>query len=303
MTEREGRSAIGESDADERFDSIPWDALVLDDAKRRRRVAGLVGLSLVIVGGVAGALGLLRAEPASNSIDAGRTARPSVPSDPEPAPPSSAAGVAERDLVAGGDSLTDSAGAYAAWFVADYFTLDGSAITREAVLSRLPEGISIPEADGTARSFVETALPIHVTPIEGGHRVVVVVRALAALDGENYERQPVKAVEVTVATSPDGFSISDLPTPVPLPASTPGRLVVEEQEPPDEILEAARRQASQWGEPTGTIVSAGRVDGSVAGRDGGGWRVVVEVIDPGGMRWPAAMWIGDTGQPTSAGSG
>ncbi len=282
------------SAADERFDSIPWDALVVDDRQRRRRVGALIVAAVVVLGAAVGLTRLVvnadqpSGEGVGNAPAASSPGSPVTSSEVIDTPP-----FTESDLLAG-DDPADRAAAMAAWFVSDYFTLDGSDITRQMVEDRLPPGVVLPEPDGTERSFVETAIPIEAEALaDGRYRIVLVVRTLAAADGERYVRQPARAVEVVVSVSSSGFSVLDLPAPMALPTAEPAPLDVDEADPPAGVLDAARARAEAWGRPSETVLSAGTV--------GSMWRIVLEVVDPADMRWPVAVWVTADGEVTTAG--
>ena len=283
MRESEGREID-----DERFESIPWDALVTDDAERRRRLVGLIALAVAAAGAAFLVVRMLSAD-AGEPIAAVAT---TASTQPESSVGSAPTTMSEQTLIA--DASADVAAAYAAWFASDFFTLDGSDITRSAVQNRLPDDISLPTAPERERSFVESAVPVSVHPAgEGTYDVVVVVRSLAADDGENYSRQPAKAVRLSVRLEEAGFSVADLPSPAPLPNADPGSLDVPESAPPPDVLDAARQRAASWGTVDEAVVAAGTIDGV--------WRVVLEVVDDGGMRWPVAVWVDESGAIVPAG--
>ena len=276
------RESEGHDSDEEGFESIPWDALVTDDAERRRRIVALIALAV----GVAGVAYLGVAMLSGDAADPVVAAATSTSAQPMTSLTDAPTTVSEQTLIA--DDRADVAAAYAAWFASDFFTLDGSDITRSAVRSRLPEGVSLPTVPDRARSFVESAVPVSVQPsADGGYDVVVVVRSLAAEDGESYSRQSAKAVRLRVELGDAGFSVADLPSPVPLPDAEPGVLEVAESSPPSGVIDAARDRAAAWGSVDEAVVSAGSIDGV--------WRIVLDVVDDGGMRWPVAVWVDESG--------
>ena len=99
--------------------------------------------------------------------------------------------ISEAELV---PASADPAVAVATWFVADYFTLDGSGLTRGSLERLLSDHVELPEADPAARSFVESVVPLSAEELDGGSvRVVALVRTLAASNGADYRRQPARA--------------------------------------------------------------------------------------------------------------
>jgi hypothetical protein len=272
---------------DERFESIPWDALVSDDGDRRRRWVTLGAAALVtaaVAAAVARAVGGAPAPPVTTLAAA---APPPSTAITTPAPRS------EAELSAAASSAEVSG--YAAVFVADFFTADGTDLPMSSVAGQLPDSAPLPEAPDGSRSFVESAVPVAVEALgDGRHRVTVVVRSLGAAAGEEYVRRPAFAVDVVVDAGPGGPTIVDLPTPAPLPETTQApAIAMTDDAPPPEILAAARERAGLWGE-------AGR-EPIVAGRVGDRWRVVVVVSDGAGGSWPVAVWLDDTGGIVPAG--
>ena len=282
---------------DEQYESIPWDALVTDDTRRRTR--GLYLLAAVLV------IGSLTAAIARNLPGAAPTAVTDVttvttvttePTDATVVSDGIAPLFTEAALTPDvtDRSVTDSAAAIAAWFVADYFTLDGSSLTRDSLEQLLADHVDLPEADPAARSFVESVVPLAVEELnEGRVRVVALVRSLAASDGEDYRRQPARAVEVMVMVSPDGFAVLDLPRPVPLPAAAPLHVELEPGDAPAAVIDAAFDAARLWGSPDPEPLSVGT--------SGENWRVVVNVADSAGISWPVAGWFDADGNPVAAG--
>ncbi len=274
---------------DERYESIPWDALVTDDAKRRRRWVVLASMALVAL-----AVGVVIGRNvwwASNDPTSTSTADSVTTVASSTTPTSTTAAPAEP--AAASPAEETAAMSYASWFVADYFTVDGSDVTRQSVMDRLPPGVDLPEAPATARSFVESVFPMSVEKMaEGRYRVLTVVRALAAADGSSYRRQPARVVAVTVDVGPDGAAIVDLPRPATLPEGVAASFDLEHAEPPEVVVEAAREEAELWGTP---------VDPAVASQVGDVWRVVYLVEDAEGLVWPVAGWFDDTGAAVTAG--
>lgn len=271
---------------DERYESIPWDALVTDDAKRRRRWVMLASMALVAlaVGVVIGRnVWWASNEPTSTS----------APGPVETIAPSTPSTVPDVEAPQALSTEETAAMSYAAWFVADYFTVDGSDVTRQSVLDRLPPGVDLPEPPDTARSFVESVFPMSVEQVaQGRYRVLAVVRALAASDGSSYRRQPARAVAVMVDVGQEGAAIVDLPRPAPLPEGVAAGFDLEQAEPPQVVVDAARTEAELWGTPVGAPISS---------LVGDAWRVVHLVEDTEGLVWPVAGWFDESGVAVAAG--
>jgi hypothetical protein len=198
----------------------------------------------------------------------------------------------EADLMAFPSTPAERAAvARAEWFVTDYFTADleptGSADLRAA----LPAGAQIPEMpQDTAGglSYVEWARAFRVEEVAPGRfRVGVVFRSLGAPPDRGFYRLPVRAVEVSVEVADDGGStVTDLPTPVPLPAGPePAPWPDETADPPAWVAEQALAAVAGWGEEP-------RVVGAQA--DEAGWRVVLSLADEVGNRWPVAVRVEGT---------
>jgi hypothetical protein len=189
------------------------------------------------------------------------------------------------------ERLAATAAVYAEWFVADYFTIDGTEVSAGEVVRSLPEGSPIPD-QGASRSFVESAKAFEVEQLTGDRfRVLVVVRYLTASDGSAYQRMPARAVDLVVAVNGEGASIIDLPSPTALPervATTPW--TGSGGDVPEEIIEAALVRSGG----SGKVVEASAI--------GALWRVVILVEDSGGALWPMSVWLDARGEPAPAGS-
>jgi hypothetical protein len=268
---------------DEHYESIPWDALVTDDARRRRRWLYLVA-GVIVALAVGGAVGRSLAPVAS-------TAPTSGPEDPGRVTSTAATDVPQSTSVGERDQrAVRTAESYASWFVADYFTIDGSDVTRQAVIDRLPPDVVIPEIDDSARSFVESVFPVSVDDLGGGRfEVVAVVRSLAAADGTTYSRQPARAVAIVVLVGADTVGIVDLPRPVALETVKGRAIGGEKGEAPDPVLAAASEEAATWGNPVGVpaVLAVGER-----------WRVSQLVVDDEGLSWAIASWFESDGTPS-----
>jgi hypothetical protein len=268
---------------DELYESIPWDALVADDAQRRRRWLYLAAAAIVI-GALSAAIGRSVPAPEEPMPVATTTTVQTL----EQAPPSTAP-LVEADLrPADVEDVREMAAGVAVWFLSDYFTIDGSDVTGAAVVALLPEHVSLPAPDPVVRSFVETVIPVSVEPLDSGrYRVVAIVRALQAPDGRTYLRQPARAVELFVQATAEGVGVVDLPRPVALPAVEVTTAEPVSGEIPTEVATAAREQAALWGTVDPEPVAVGSV-GEV-------WRVLTSVTDDAGVSWPVVGWFDANG--------
>lgn len=261
---------------DEHYESIPWDSLVTDDARRRRRWAYL-GIGLVVALALGGAIGRALSPVGGPVTTTGAAAATATVAE--------VTTTVVRAVASEEEALTVRS--HAEWFVADYFTVDGSDVTRQSVIDRLPAGAEVPEPTGDGRSFVESVFTTSVEPIGAEQfRVVLVVRSLAAPDGVSYLRQPARAVEVLVELTADGAAIVDLPRPAVLETAVAAELDASDDPAPEAVLEAARVEAELWGTPTGD---------PIVGRVGDVWRVVNVVEDDQGLTWPVASWLDESG--------
>lgn len=271
---------------DEQYESIPWDALVTDDTRRRTR--GLYLLAAVLVmGSLSAAIARNLPGSAPTAVTGAVTVTTGASVDSDVAAPL----ITEAALL---PAVPDPAIAIATWFVADYFTLDGSSLTRDSLERMLADHVDLPEADPTARSFVDSVVPFSIEELGGSTvRVVVLVRSLAASDGEDYRRQPARAVEVFVASSPEGSTVLDLPRPVPLPPTASSTVDLEAGDAPAAVMDAAVAAARLWGTPD--------PDPLAVGTTGAAWRVVLAVEDSAGITWPVSGWFDADGNTVAAG--
>lgn len=129
---------------------------------------------------------------------------------PMPAEQEAGAELSEADLsAADAAGLHRKAAATAEWVVLEFFTLDPSDPWRDRVEAasglKLPPDLA-PDADGNpAVSYVEWTRTRSVEQTgEDTFRASVLIRRLAAPDGENYQRLPAEQVEVDLRLEPDG---------------------------------------------------------------------------------------------------
>lgn len=200
----------------EEREEIPWSNLVaqVDDGSDRRWYIVAVAIGVVVLAFV-GVRFL------------GTTSSGVPPSEPSAQPPSStttvsvepsreaALIVAEEDLMSVATVSTMLVVTRAEWFVADFFTVDGSDATEADVRAALAEdlhGIDLPHRDAAApETFVEWAKAIAVRDLQpSSFEVDVAYRAITAAAG-GYERSAVTFVTVGVTVSDDVPVIDMLP--------------------------------------------------------------------------------------------
>jgi hypothetical protein len=272
----------------EHVERIPWAELVPEVRTAR---PWLPYLALAAVVGVAGWLLVDRRSSRSMTTVtlptvtafAGEVATippPPVVAEPAPAPRL----YAEADLMAF-VPVTDLQPimARAEWFVTDFFTSDEDR-RWEAELPA-PAARSWEDVASELTSYVEWARAFTVTERSPGlFAVSVAFRALAAETGGAYRRLPVRAVLVLVAVDADGRpAIVDLPAPTGLPkARAEASWSPVEVEPPGDVAQRAIAEANEWGSEARVLSAA---------REGDGWRVVLEVVDSAGGRWPLAVRV------------
>lgn len=271
------------SNDDEQFERIPWDQL-------RPTTGGRRGLIYAVAAAIAAAA--VSATLARNLAGSPPTTLPLAPTPTAAQPLTTTTSLvatattsspivwSEADLMAvHPDDLRAEAAAMAEWFVADYFTADGSGGLEDQLRSMLPSEAPLPVHEPGYRSFVEWVRSVSATEAAPGQYLVqVVVRTLGAVEGSSYQRLPLRAVEVNVQWTDEGWSIADLPSPIDLPA-----VAVATAWPEQEIPEQVAAEAIRVGGEGATVLAGGR--------SGERWRVVVETVDPAGGRWPLVIWI------------
>ncbi len=203
------------------------------------------------------------------------------------APVTTAAPLSEADLMAVAiDDESLLAAMYAEWFVSDYFTVDGDGVVSERLVEQLGE-VVIPHQSPAGLSYVEWVRAFAVdTQRSGRYMVDVAYQALTSATEGRYSRSPIRAVAITLDIDVDGtVTLVDLPAPAELPSrkAMAGSTAVP-VDPPHEVAARALQLATSAG--TDPVVGQ-------ASRDGTRWRVVVEVGDGSGNRWPMVAWIED----------
>jgi hypothetical protein len=275
----------------ETVEHVPWAELTSRPTPDRMQL-------VILAGAVAAALVV--------GVLAGRSVFGASPPPIEVAVPSSVALAttttttkplySEADLL--GYDLADlelAAVARAEWFVTDFFTADLDVTGAADVEAALADEIDVPgrgaETSGSV-AYVEWARAFAVEPVgSSAFRVSVAFRLVGAPPDRGFYRVPVKAVAVDVAVSPGGgTTVLDLPTPVVFPAGPDPapRRDGDQAEAPTDIVDRAMAIATAWGDEP-------RMLGSQAIT--GGWRIIVSVADPLGLRWPFAVALDEEGRP------
>lgn len=283
---------------DERFEHIPWEHIGPTGDRNKLILYGLAGAVLIagltaaVVGGRAASTDLVATPttttPATTMIEATTAPPPTstvpsagAPNDDEPND-GQAGAWSEADLRAFPvETLATEAAALAEWLASDFFTIDGGTQIAADLEGILPEGSVLPEAPVGTRSFVEWARAVSVEESTPGlYEVLVLVRRLAAAEGESYRRIPPIGVVISLIWTEGGWSVTDLPVlaEAPILVQAPAW---SEDEVPAEIIAAATAS-------TGGAVLAGI-------QVGDNWRLVVEMVDLTGVSWPLVTWWDGTG--------
>lgn len=279
--------------SDDVLESVPWEALGRPDPPDRRMWYVLGAAAVVVVAISASAVRTLWPSPPLQAPVAGPSVTDVVPPTTvttmvAPTTTSPAPLISEADLRAvDPEHLERWAASHAEWFLAEWFTLDGS--DRVGVTALLPEGAPAGPADPGARSFVESISTRSVTPT-GVDRfeVVALVRLLSASDGGSYTRQPATAYSVIIGIVDGLPAILDLPAPVELDFARAALPAGVAGEPPPEVIEGALEAVAGFGMPDRSSLTATTT--------GGSWRVTLMIEDAAGVSWPVAVWLDSEGR-------
>ena len=270
-----------EQERSEVYERIPWETLDQKKGDRQWIIFAIAGA--VVLGALAYSFMSNRpqAEPSAPVVaDPLTAAEPAEPVVPVPALPPAATGpfvVAEADLFAvNPERLLDQAVAHAEWFVAEYFTADGSEQHSSTLASLMPAGIPLPSAPDGTRIFVESVGSLDVAELESiRYEVTVLVRYLLAKDDEIYRRQPPVVATVEVVIGDSGPRIALPPQISAVAAPSPEQLALDEV--PAEVGEAVKQLTGS----TEIIGGTQRADG--------GWNVVMLTTGADGVTRP--VWI------------
>jgi hypothetical protein len=278
------------------YEHLPWAELSVPVPARRPWVVYLIAGAI----GVGSVGALVARSTGSTPYPAAAVVATTVPSQAVATLPPSPS-TTQQEILSEADLLAATPGrgeiaaiARAEWFVMDYFSSGGDPASSREVLEALPDRSRLPESAGPAAStYVDWAASSRIEALGNERfRSTVLFRVLVADDAGSYVRLPVQAVDVVVAVDPAGGTrVLDLPMPVPIPA---GPAAAVWQDPgdgvPERISTAALRLAESWGTEPALIE---------AGERTGGWRVVVGVVDEGGVRWPLTLWLTEDGEPVA----
>jgi hypothetical protein len=280
-------------DLDERFESLPWEQVRGAEPPDRRWMV-IVSVAVVITAVTASATRTLwPAQPLS-----ARVAPPTTTAHTPASTASTTAGidgdrpVTEADLRAiSPDDAARAVAAHAEWFVAEWLTLDDE--SSDVVPALLPEGVSVPVLDESARSFVESTVALSVEELGfGSWEVAVLVRSLSAFEDGDYLRIPARVFLVSVGIGEEGPFVADLPAPGPLPSGRASILELIDESAPEGVIDAAVTSMREAGLPDESTIATARL--------GELWRVSAVVRDRAGVPFVVAVWLDGSGERVPA---
>lgn len=269
-----------EKERNEVYERIPWEHLDKQSSDKQWLLVGLAGA--VALGALA--YSFMKNQPVEPLAAAPTVEQPVAATAPPAAPmtststPSTVASplvISEADLYAvDPQQLADAASAHAEWFAVEYFSVDGSAESSEALLGLLPKGVPMPEAPQGTQVFVDWVGTHHIVQVgDFDFTVQVLVRSLVSTPESGFTRLPVRLIEVEVSLGVDGEPrIVSAPVVLEASAPIPGRLELTE------VPEEVRVAVSDAGDPVGGLRGA---DGS--------WRVLVMSTGPDGVNRPVMV--------------
>jgi hypothetical protein len=272
-----------EGERNETYERIPWEML---ERKGKDRQWGMfVVAGAIVVGALAYSFVSNRA-PATTVTTIAIATRPTptegapvLPIEPTGTTVASPVVVSEADLFAvDPERVLDEAVSHAEWFVAEWFTVDGSKTSSDVLGSLMPVGVPLAKTASGVSVFVEWVKAISVEEMEPfRYRVEVLVRYLVASADEPYVRRPPLNVIVEVTSDESGPHVA-LPPVIETvdigDSFDPGLVEV-----PVEVG-AAALEASAGSEVIGGLA---RSDGS--------WSVVVIAPGPDGISRPQTVEI------------
>lgn len=285
-------------DLDERLESLPWQHVSPPGGPDRRWMTVIAGAVVVIAVVASATRTLWPSPPLSAPVAAFRPVEPLPPSTPAPADDvpapttTSAVPLTEADLraIAPAD-VARTVTAHAEWFAAEWLTIDGGESAAAAEL--LPVGVDAPATDGSARSFVESAVALTAEEIgPGSWEVAVLVRSLSAFEDGDYLRIPARVFLVPVGIGDEGPYVTDLPSPGPVPTARAANVGFSEEAAPDPVIDAALVIMRDAGLPEEASIGTFRL--------GDLWRVTGVVRDQAGVPIVVAVWLDDTGERVPA---
>ena len=270
-----------ETERNEVYERIPWETLEKKSTDKQwvlMAVAGAVVLGALVYSFMSNRPA--QTQPLSPTTLAQALPGPQVlPPAAIAPPPTSPILMAEADLYAvDPERWLDQATAHAEWFVAEYFTVDGSPQTAEILASLLPAGLPpsiFPETKSVFVEWVRTLDVAEISPFR--YRVEVLVRSLVADGDASYLRQA--PIVATVEVAVDGQGPRILMPPQVRPATVDSQEILVLTPVPPEIAAMVTALAG-----TAEILG-GRL------LDDGRWQVVAVGAGPDGVTRPMTVTV------------
>ena len=269
-----------ESERNEVYERIPWETLEKKSTDKQWLLMAVAGA--VVLGALAYSFVINR--PAQTPSLPPTTVPQALPESSvlppaAAAPPPSLVLMAEADLYAvDPERWLDRATAHAEWFVAEYFTVDGSAESAETLRSLLPTGLPVVDPPKEISVFVEWVRTLDVEEIAPfAYRVRVLVRLLVANGDNPYVRQAPVVATVEVAVDETGPRVLMPPEVGPADVTSQETLSLTPVPPDIEALAFSTSGAIE--------VLGGRL------LDDGRWQVVIVGPGPDGVSRPMTVTI------------
>ncbi len=270
-----------ETERNEVYERIPWETLEKKSTDKQWLLMAVAGA--LVLGALAYSFVINRpaqTQPLPPTTVAQALPEPLVLSPVAAAPPpSSPVLVAEADLYAvDPERWLDRATAHAEWFVAEYFTVDGSPETAETLRSLLPAGLPAVDPPKETSVFVEWVRTLEVEEIAPfAYRVRVLVRLLVANGDNPYVRQAPVVATVEVAVDETGPRVLMPPEVGPADVTSQETLSLTPVPPDIEAMAISTTGATE--------VLGGRQ------LDDGRWQVVVVGPGPDGVSRPMTVTV------------
>lgn len=269
-----------ETERNEVYERIPWEHLDKKGSDKQWLLVGLAGA--VALGALA--YSFMKNQPVEPFAAPATVAPATAATTPSSAIVTSSSTVAtvaspvvvsEADLYAiDPQQLADVASAHAEWFAVEYFSVDGSTESSEALRELMPEGVPLPEAPAGTQVFVDWVGTRRIDQTgDFDFAVEVLVRSLVSTPDSGFTRQPVRLIEVDVSLGIDGEPMI-MAAPVLLDAAPVSAGSLELTDIPDDV----RAAVSDSGSPVGGIL---RADGA--------WSVVVMSTGSDGVTRPVMV--------------
>lgn len=260
----------------ESFESVPWESLRFDssgpDRRRWYAIAGVIGVLAIAFSAF---VRMTPGEPSPIVVPSSVTTVP-------PAPPTTTTTVpqliTEADLMALDPLRVERVVmAFAETAIAEYFAADTGGVWN---------GV---EFDTVRPTYTERVTAVEITELGGGkYRVLVAASVLDGSDDGMFERRPVRGVTVDIDAGAARLTVLGLPTPADVPfgvfegGSGPGEV------PSPELLDEVARWQPAFGQVGG---DSERIVTDRSGKR----RVLVEVVDAAGNRWPVSIPLTSAG--------